>query len=64
MEKLEWLDERITETYVEAEECLRTNYGGAKNVTEALLPLLLASSGARVVNLSSSMGLLRVLSPI
>uniref|UniRef100_A0ACD5ULM4 Uncharacterized protein n=1 Tax=Avena sativa TaxID=4498 RepID=A0ACD5ULM4_AVESA len=58
MERLEWLNQRITETYVEGEDCLRTNYDGTKNVTEALLPLLLASSNARVVNVSSSMGLL------
>jgi (+)-neomenthol dehydrogenase len=61
-EKLEWVDKRSTETYAEAEECLRTNYGGTKNVTEALLPLLLSSSDARVVNLSSFIALLRVFS--
>uniref|UniRef100_A0ACD5V027 Uncharacterized protein n=1 Tax=Avena sativa TaxID=4498 RepID=A0ACD5V027_AVESA len=61
-ERLEWLNQRITETYVEGEDCLRTNYGGTKNVTEALLPLLLASSNARVVNVSSSMGLLQLFS--
>ncbi|KAL2557336.1 (+)-neomenthol dehydrogenase [Forsythia ovata] len=41
-------------TYEKAKECLDTNYHGAKNVTEALLPLLqLSTSGARIVNVSS-----------
>ncbi|KAM0835251.1 hypothetical protein ACQ4PT_063055 [Festuca glaucescens] len=61
-ERLEWVDKWSTETYAEAEECLRTNYGGTKNVTEALLPLLLSSSDARVVNLSSFIALLRLFS--
>jgi short-subunit dehydrogenase len=49
-----------TETYEEAEECLRINYFGTKYVTEALLPLLQASSDGRLVNVSSNYGLLRV----
>ncbi|VAH53256.1 unnamed protein product [Triticum turgidum subsp. durum] len=60
VERLEWFNQRTTEPFEEAEECLRTNYHGTKNVTEALLPLLLSSSDARVVNVSSSYGLLRV----
>lgn len=62
MERLEWFNQRTTEPFEEAEECLRTNYHGTKNVTEALLPLLLSSSNARVVNVSSTFGLLRVFS--
>ncbi|CAM0906206.1 unnamed protein product [Alopecurus aequalis] len=62
IERLEWVDQRTTETYAEAEECLRTNYGGTKNVTEALLPLLLASSDARIINISSFVALLRLFS--
>ncbi|XP_037487672.1 (+)-neomenthol dehydrogenase-like [Triticum dicoccoides] len=62
VERLEWFNQRTTEPFEEAEECLRTNYHGTKNVTEALLPLLLSSSDARVVNVSSSYGLLRFFS--
>lgn len=62
MERLKWVDQRSTENYAQAEECLRTNYGGTKNVTAALLPLLLASSDARVVNVSSFIGLLGLFS--
>ncbi|KAF7004385.1 hypothetical protein CFC21_019615 [Triticum aestivum] len=61
-ERLEWFNQRTAEPFEEAEECLRTNYHGTKNVTEALLPLLLSSSDARVVNVSSSYGLLRYFS--
>ncbi|KAM3371121.1 hypothetical protein ACQJBY_018474 [Aegilops geniculata] len=62
VERLEWFNQRTTEPLEEAEECLRTNYHGTKNVTEAVLPLLLSSSDARVVNVSSSYGLLRFFS--
>ncbi|VAH49594.1 unnamed protein product [Triticum turgidum subsp. durum] len=60
MERLQWLLEHSTETYDQAEECLRINYFGTKYVTEALLPLLQASSDGRLVNVSSNYGLLRV----
>ncbi|CAB4283158.1 unnamed protein product [Prunus armeniaca] len=41
-------------TYEKAEECLNTNYYGAKRLTEALLPLLqLSPRGGRIVNVSS-----------
>ncbi|CAL9000537.1 unnamed protein product [Prunus brigantina] len=41
-------------TYEKAEECLNTNYYGAKRLTEALLPLLqLSPQGGRIVNVSS-----------
>ncbi|KAM0860995.1 hypothetical protein ACQ4PT_046176 [Festuca glaucescens] len=58
-ERLQWLLQHSTETYEEAEECLRINYFGTKYVTEALLPLLQASSDGRLVNVSSNYGLLR-----
>ncbi|XP_031383047.1 (+)-neomenthol dehydrogenase-like isoform X2 [Punica granatum] len=48
-----------TQTYKLAVECLETNYFGAKRVTEALLPLLQQSSSARIVNISSDLGLLQ-----
>jgi (+)-neomenthol dehydrogenase len=43
-----------------AEECLLTNYYGAKRMAEALIPLLQLSSSPRIVNVSSSMGKLEV----
>ncbi|KAK4418667.1 (-)-isopiperitenone reductase [Sesamum alatum] len=49
----------ITETLEDAEECLRTNYYGAKSVTEALIPLLQLSDSPRIVNVSSALGNLR-----
>lgn len=44
------------QAYEDAEECVKTNYYGAKNVTEALFPLLQLSDSPRIVNVSSSMG--------
>lgn len=52
------------ETNDTAKAGVQTNYYGVKNVTEALLPLLLqasSSGGGRVVNVSSDFGLLRYL---
>ena len=49
-----------TETYKLAEECLKTNYYGAKGVIEALLPIPQLSNSPRIVNVSSSMGHLKV----
>ena len=51
----------IMQTYEMAEECLKTNYYGTKRVTEALLPLLQLSESARIVNLSSFYGQLKVI---
>lgn len=62
MERAEWLRQRTTQTTKEAEGCLRINYHGTKTVTEALLPLLLSSSDGRIVNATSSWGLLRYFS--
>ncbi|OAY37570.1 (+)-neomenthol dehydrogenase [Manihot esculenta] len=54
------IQEVIKTTYEKAEECLNTNYFGVRRLTEALLPLLLLStSGARIVNVSSLRGELR-----
>ena len=50
----------LKETYESAEECVKTNYNGTKGVTEALLPCLLLSSSGRIVNVSSSLGMLEV----
>ncbi|XWS73755.1 hypothetical protein CRYUN_Cryun02cG0155800 [Craigia yunnanensis] len=50
----------LKQTYEGAEQCLKTNYYGAKKATEALLPLLqLSPSGARIVNISSLRGELK-----
>lgn len=48
-------------TYANAKAVLDTNYFGVKNVTEGLLPVLRASpAGARVVSLTSRVGLYEV----
>lgn len=55
----------IRQTYKKAEECINTNYYGVKRITEALLPLLqLSSAKARIVNLSSLRGELKVMSSL
>ena len=59
-QRVQWMKENSKETYEEAKECMRTNYYGAKLVTEALLPLLQLSSSGRIVNVSSGFSLLRV----
>ncbi|KAK4578337.1 hypothetical protein RGQ29_028448 [Quercus rubra] len=48
-----------TDTYELAEECLKTNYYGAKGMIEALLPILQLSNSPRIVNVSSSFGHLK-----
>ena len=50
----------LTDTYELAEECLKTNYYGAKGMIEALLPILQLSNSPRIVNVSSSLGHLKV----
>ncbi|XVF33375.1 hypothetical protein REPUB_Repub17cG0163200 [Reevesia pubescens] len=49
----------LTETYEVGEECLKTNYYGAKRTAEALVPLLQLSDSPRIVNISSGMGRLK-----
>ncbi|AQK53904.1 (+)-neomenthol dehydrogenase [Zea mays] len=61
-ERIEAINKHNTEPYEQAQKCLRTNYHGTKAVTKALLPLLQSSSHGRIVNLSSSYGLLRFFS--
>lgn len=51
---------KLIQTYELAEECLKTNYYGAKRTAEALIPLLQLSNSPRIVNVSSSMGQLKV----
>ncbi|KAL6651105.1 hypothetical protein ACP70R_010030 [Stipagrostis hirtigluma subsp. patula] len=62
VERLQWLLQHSTESYEEAEECLKINYFGTKYVTEALLPLLQFSSDGRLINVSSNYGMLRYFS--
>lgn len=49
-----------TQTYELAEECLETNYYGAKRMIEAFVPLLQLSNSPRIVNVSSGIGKLKV----
>ncbi|KAL6638108.1 hypothetical protein ACP70R_025680 [Stipagrostis hirtigluma subsp. patula] len=59
-QRLEWVLKLCRETCDAGKEALRTNYYGTKQVIEALLPLLRASSDGRIVNVSSEFGQLRV----
>ncbi|PPD90262.1 hypothetical protein GOBAR_DD12765 [Gossypium barbadense] len=51
--------EIATQTFELAQECLETNYYGAKRMVEAFVPLLHLSDSPRIVNVSSIMGLLK-----
>lgn len=46
----------LTESYEQTEAGIKTNYYGAKELTEALIPLLQISTSPTIVNVSSSMG--------
>nr|POE61931.1 salutaridine reductase [Quercus suber] len=50
------LKELVKQTYETAENCMRTNYYGIKQLSKALIPLLLLSNSARIVNVSSILG--------
>ncbi|KAK4848504.1 hypothetical protein QYF36_013922 [Acer negundo] len=52
-------NELATQTFEVVEECLKTNYYGAKRMVEALISLLQLSDSARIVNVSSVGGLLK-----
>ncbi|KAK3194060.1 hypothetical protein Dsin_025370 [Dipteronia sinensis] len=60
--KTDMVKQVVKHTYETDEICLRTNYYGTKQVTQALIPLLLQSHSPRIVNLSSSFGKLKFLS--
>ncbi|KAF5464201.1 hypothetical protein F2P56_014295 [Juglans regia] len=49
----------FVQTYELAEECIKTNYYGAKRMIEAFVPLLQLSNSPRIVNISSSNGTLK-----
>jgi (+)-neomenthol dehydrogenase len=53
----------MKQTYEMSISCLRTNYYGIKHLTEALIPILERSNSARIVNVSSSFGKLKVNTP-
>uniref|UniRef100_A0A5B7BQA1 Short-chain dehydrogenase/reductase n=1 Tax=Davidia involucrata TaxID=16924 RepID=A0A5B7BQA1_DAVIN len=55
------LKEVIKQPYEKAEACLATNYYGVKQVTQAFIPLL-QSNSARIVNVSSTLGQLKLIS--
>ncbi|KAK1425221.1 hypothetical protein QVD17_20568 [Tagetes erecta] len=52
---IKW-NEISTQPYNLAEQCIQTNYYGAKRMTEAFTPLLSLSDAPRIVNVSSSSG--------
>ncbi|KAL7167493.1 hypothetical protein ACSBR2_038037 [Camellia fascicularis] len=58
-EKAEMAKKVIKQTYETAEGCLRTNYYGPKQLSQALIPLLQLSGSARIVNVSSGLGQLK-----
>ncbi|TYG51315.1 hypothetical protein ES288_D10G248300v1 [Gossypium darwinii] len=49
----------LTQSPELSEQCLQTNYYGAKRMCESLIQLLQLSSSPRIVNVSSSMGKLK-----
>lgn len=51
--------EKLTQTSDMAENCLRTNYYGVKETTDAFLPLLKLSNSSKIVNVSSQAALLQ-----
>ncbi|KAL1827280.1 hypothetical protein ACET3Z_005692 [Daucus carota] len=51
--------EIVTDTDELAEECIQTNYYGAKRMIEALIPLLQLSDSPKIANVSSFMGKLQ-----
>ncbi|KAK4848404.1 hypothetical protein QYF36_012546 [Acer negundo] len=57
-ERFDW-NELATQNFEMAEECLKINYYGAKRMIEAHISLLQLSDSARIVNVSSSAGLLQ-----
>ncbi|KAJ6686218.1 (+)-NEOMENTHOL DEHYDROGENASE [Salix purpurea] len=48
-----------TQNYEMAEQCVKTNYYGARGMAEALAPLLQLSDSPRIVNVTSVLGLLK-----
>jgi len=57
--KVEW-SKIYFENYELVEKGLRTNYFGTKELTRVLIPLLQCSSSPKIINVSSSIGRLKV----
>lgn len=53
---------KLIENFEWAEECISTNYYGAKTMIDAFIPLLLLSPSPRVVNVSSLLGKIKLVS--
>ncbi|KAJ9173574.1 hypothetical protein P3X46_016694 [Hevea brasiliensis] len=51
----------VKQTYETAENCLKTNYYGIKQVSQALIPVLEQSKSARIINVSSTLGQLKLI---
>lgn len=60
LSKINFEEVIVDHTYELAEDCIQTNYCGAKKMCEAFIPLLELSSSPRTVNVSSVMGKLEV----
>ncbi|KAL4369494.1 hypothetical protein GQ457_05G029220 [Hibiscus cannabinus] len=57
-----WNEIITRQTCDQAEECLKTNYYGVKTMVEELVPFLQLSDSARIVNVTSSLGVLELMS--
>ncbi|XP_021279592.1 (+)-neomenthol dehydrogenase-like [Herrania umbratica] len=57
-----WKEIITSQTYELAEECLKTNYYGMKRMVEALAPFLQLSDSVRIVNVTSYLGVLQLMS--
>jgi (+)-neomenthol dehydrogenase len=55
-----WMYSKVRETLSATKDGILTNYYGTKDVTEAQLPLLKASSDGRILFVSSDFGLIGV----
>nr|GMD75863.1 (+)-neomenthol dehydrogenase-like [Ipomoea batatas] len=55
-------DGALIETYELVEQCININYAGTKRMVEAFLPLLQLSHSPTIVNVSSTLGNLKLLS--
>ncbi|CAL9176153.1 unnamed protein product [Musa hybrid cultivar] len=58
----DWLKPHVVQSFELAETCLQTNYYGAKAIIKAFIPLLQSSLSGRIINVSSTLGQLRVIS--
>ncbi|XP_062025583.1 salutaridine reductase-like [Rosa rugosa] len=59
--KVRDLNKFLEQTYESAEKCLKTNYYGIKQMSKALIRLLQKSDSPKMVNVSSNIGRLKLL---